>query len=313
MGLPSTYQQVLKNMKQIAEDHELLTDSTIGLEAIANKVNDSTTGLDAVNTKLDTTADTLDTIADKVNDPDTGLDAAVAMATEAKETSDELKDHVDVIDKYIDLPDNVKVDPETGKLIYVDDEGNPIVDPDTGEPKEAETPNITYDELAKIVEQLQEMFIKVPEPGEEQKSSVVVNSDGETKVTGIHVNTSDPSVNSTPDSYKHGVTYEIKNIGSIGLSGKTGMTGTYCLVATFTKDSALDSETSSISSFKPFQIAYGTSSGTYYKRFADSVSSTSWGEWMSGSRTMLEMAVVQSTEPASGTQLTGEFWYETLA
>ena len=33
---------------------------------------------------------------------------------------------------------------------------------------------------------------------------------------------------------------------------------------------------------------------------------------MSGSRTMQEMAVVQTSQPSSGTQLTGEFWYETL-
>ena len=312
MGLPSTYQQVLKNMKQIAEDHELLTDSTNGLEAIANKVNNSNTGLDALNTKVNNTVNNVNTLADKVNNPNTGLAAVNAKATATKETVDKLKDHVDVIDKYIDLPDNVKVDPETGKLIYVDNQGNPIIDPETGRPKEAELPSISYDELAKIVEQLQDMFIKAPEPGEESKSSVVVNSEGETKVTGVHVNTKNVSVNSTPASYKQGVTYEIKNIGTIGLSGKSGMTGTYCLVATYTKDSALDNETTSITSFKPFQIAYGTSSGTYYKRFANSVTSTSWGEWMSGSRTMTEMAVVQRSEPTSGTQLTGEFWYETL-
>lgn len=312
MGLPSTYQQVLKNMRQIAEDHELLVDPTNGLAVIANKVNNSTSGLDAVNNKLNNAVSDLDALSDKVNDPETGLDVAVTTATEAKENASDLKDHVDVIDKYIELPDNVRIDPETGKLIYVDSEGNPIIDPETGKPKEAETPNITYDELAKAVEKLQDMFIKAPEPGEESKSSVVVNSNGETKVTGIHVNTRNPSVNSTPASYKHGVTYEIKNIGSIGLSGKNGMTGTYCLVATFTKDSALDTETSSITSFKPFQIAYGTSTGTYYKRFADSVTATSWGGWMSGARTMQEMAVVQTSQPSSGTQLTGEFWYETL-
>ena len=312
MGLPSTYQQVLKNMRQITEDHELLVDPTNGLAIIADKVNDSTSGLDAVNNKVNTAVSDLDTLSNKVNDPVNGLDAAATNAAEAKEIADDLQDHMDVIDKYIELPDNVRVDPETGKLIYVDSEGNPIIDPDTGNPKEAETPNITYDELAKVVETLQDMFIKAPEPGEESKSSVVVNSEGETKVIGIHVNTSNHSVDSTPASYKHGVTYEIKNIGSIGLSGKSGMTGTYCLVATFTKDSALDSETSSISSFKPFQIAYGTSTGTYYKRFADSVTATSWGEWMGGTRTMQEMAVVQTSQPSSGTQLTGEFWYETL-
>lgn len=313
MGLPSTYQQVLKNMRQIAEDHELLVDPTNGLAVIADKVNDSTSGLDAVNNKVNEAVSDLDMLSDKVNDPVNGLDAAVTNAAEAKEIADDLQDHVDVIDKYIELPDNVKVDPETGELVYIDPEtGEVIIDPDTGEPKKAETPNITYDELAKVVEQLQDMFIKAPEPGEESKSSVVVNSEGETKVTGIHVNTSDPSIDSTPASYKHGVTYEIKNIGSIGLSGKNGMTGTYCLVATFTKDSALDTETSSVSSFKPFQIAYGTSTGTYYKRFADSATATSWGEWMSGSRTMQEMAVVQTSQPSSGTQLTGEFWYETL-
>lgn len=455
MGLPSTYQQVLKNMEQIRDDHALLTDETNGLQAIADKVNDEQTGIDALADKVDlartdinainnrlsdtdnkrsyeqnvetleriesdvyneetglnalrdkvgeledivtdedtgvvglrdkveemeTKVDMIDNLNSIVTNNDTGVNAlntkvnnltgrvttlegkvstvegklpdydnGLTDITQLKATvydgtigNQALKDKIDSIttggssaaaahtrldiyDKIIQLPEHTKIDDRTseptyGKLIYTYANGQPMPDPETGHAKLVDIPDLAYLEVAEVAEQLKTMFI--PQGGEDNKSSVVSNSSDETKVIGLHINTVNVNINSTPASYKQGVTFEIKQIATIGLNGKAGMSGTYCLVATFTKDTALDNEgsSSSITTFKPFQIAYATDNATYYKRFANSTSATSWNAWISGTRSMEEMAIVAAAKSDNpdlpdynGTQLTGEYWYETLS
>lgn len=311
MGLPSTYQQVVKNMKQIEQDHAILTDETNGLVAIADKVNDPTNGIDKINEALNDPISGLSVIADKVNDPNTGIDATAQKADEAKAAVDETKDTVEIISKYIDLPDNITIDPETGNLVQIDPEtGEIIIDPDTGEPAAAGFPSVSYDDLVDLVEQLKAMFI---EKTEDKPSAVDTTADGEVKVTGVHLNADNINTNLGPKDYKQGVTYEIKSTQVLfGSTLPNGISGNYCMLATFTKDSGLPTDTNlSGHDFKPFQIAYCTTNGGYYKRFAADLNATTWGSWISSGRTMEEMAVVSTSQPTG--QLTGEFWYETIS
>lgn len=329
-GLPSTYQQVLKNMRQIEEDHALITDETNGIVAIAEKVNDPETGIDAINTNvsdvktdLSDTKEVLTAVKDAVEDPDTGLTATAQKADNAADKVDDISNDIEIINKFVNLPEGIGIDPETGELIIIDPAtGEPVIDPETGKPQKADVPEISYDELAASVEKLKQMFIDSTSGGD---SSVVTNENGETKVTGVHTSTENYNQNNAPNTYKQGVTYEIKKVVSIGLNGQQGMEGTYCMVATYTKDSALNTDASIDGNlFVPFQIAYNNRDGAYYKRFGTTYDATNgwtaWGNWTAGTRSMEQMgitAAASSSDPDkpnySGTQLTGEFWYETLS
>lgn len=297
-GLPSTYQQVLKNMKQIEEDHTLLSDPTNGLVAVATKVNHPTNGIDKINSRLNNSTTGLEVIAGKVNNPTTGIAALNNKLDNTVDRVGDLENDVGVIEKYAAIPEGLTIDPSTG--VMRDADGN-IVQP----------PEFSFGEVVDIVDDLKDMFLDNTLTDE---SAVKKTDDGVTKVAGVHTHTVNNTSIGAPSTYKYGVTYEIKKITSIfstAISNRPEFSGeTYCLVATYTIDSKLHNESavSTFNTFNPFQIAFCPKSGNYFKRFAQTLSD-SWGTWTTSIRTMEEMAVVSANEPT--TQLTGEFWYET--
>lgn len=298
-GLPSTYQQVLKNMNQIAADHAILSDPTDGLVAVAAKVNSPTIGIDKINSRLNNSTTGLEVIAGKVNNATTGIAALNTNLNNTKNRVSALENDVDVLQAYTHFPEGLKID-STGTI---KDANNNVVTP----------PDISYDTIVDLVEELRDRFIDLPAGG---GSAIQTTDDGITKVMGVHVNTYNNTSIGAPSSYKYGVTYEIKKIASVIPSdiyqNRIEFTGeTYCLIATYTVDSKLHNESavSTFNTFNPFQIMVCPKSGNYFKRYADTLTGT-WGPWTSAIRTMIEMAEVSATEPT--TQLAGEFWYEIL-
>ena len=300
-GLPSTYQQVLKNMDRIEQDHAAVESAVAKVDAIDDKVNNETTGIDAINSKLSEIEEDIGSISGIGTRLDTIEGDIDTLETKVGTVEDKVEDLETVtgsIEEYL----QIEVDPETGDI--KDKEGHTI-----------ELPELSYEDLLKYVEILKEMFLG---GGGSSDTGALVPSDDGVKVLGIHVNTKDPDTIGAPSTYKTGVTYEIKRIPS-DLRSEEGFSGeTYCLLVTHTVDSKIDGEAavSTYNSFNPFQIIYVPGNVYYYKRFATSLSD-SWGNWASSKpvipaqRTMAEMAVI-AADSSGLDQLTGEFWYEPL-
>ena len=154
-------------------------------------------------------------------------------------------------------------------------------------------------------------LLKHTEPG--TASGDVVNTDNGIKVVGVHVNTTNVTENTTINNYTQGITYEIKSTEAIGLKGKPGVSGAYCMLVTFKQDATLAGE-STVSEFVPFQIAYGTDGMVMYKRTANSTDNT-WSEWVTTEQVKPRTQVIETddnNQPADDVQIAGEYWMENL-
>lgn len=166
-------------------------------------------------------------------------------------------------------------------------------------------------ELAEKVEELEDKLLKHTEPG--TASGDVVNTDNGIKVVGVHVNTTNVTENTTINNYTQGITYEIKSTEAIGLKGKPGVSGAYCMLVTFKQDATLTGE-STVTEFVPFQIAYGTDGMVMYKRTANSTDNT-WSEWVTTEQVKPRTQVIETDDnkqPADDVQIAGEYWMENL-
>ena len=117
----------------------------------------------------------------------------------------------------------------------------------------------------------------------------------------------------TINNYTQGITYEIKSTEAIGLKGKPGVSGAYCMLVTFKQDATLAGE-SAVSEFVPFQIAYGTDGMVMYKRTANSTDNT-WSEWVTTEQVKPRTQVIETddnNQPADDVQIAGEYWMENL-
>lgn len=127
------------------------------------------------------------------------------------------------------------------------------------------------------------------------------------KVIGIHANTDKTDENTPPSGYKRDITYEIKSVEAIGLTGKEGMTSKYCLMVTTTIASQIG-ETDI--NFKPFRMAYGNSLKRFYSEATDD---DTWGNWTEEEKPRGNVNIITSeTEPEQNAQTTGDFWFQEL-
>lgn len=170
--------------------------------------------------------------------------------------------------------------------------------------------DVPYDinQLYKYVDQLVDMILNAPSTGD--GGDITVDTDGNLKVIGIHVNTSNSEVNNLIADYNQGITFEIKNTQVIGIRGAEGFSGNYCLVQTAKKDSPLKGEPTTIDGFTAFQIAYGTD-GLYMCR-RDALPDGQWGEWseISGASGGGGQFVQADVQPED--QEEGDYWMQPI-
>ena len=171
--------------------------------------------------------------------------------------------------------------------------------------------DVPYDinQLYEYVNKLKEMILDASSTGGD--GDITVDTEGNIKVLGVHVNTSNSEVNTLVADYNQGITFEIKNTQVIGIRGSEGFSGNYCLVQTAKQDTSLEGEPNKIEGFTPFQIAYGTD-GLYMCR-RDAQPDGQWGEWseISGASGGGGQFVQADVQPED--QEEGDYWMQPIA
>lgn len=163
-------------------------------------------------------------------------------------------------------------------------------------------------DLADTVKNLEDKLLNQESPTDTDGD--IVNDEDGMKVIGVHINSTNVNNNTMISAYKQGVTYEVKSVDAIGLTGKLGMSEQYCMVITYQNDKRLTGEVAA--KITPFQIVYATDQLLMYKRTAN-VEADTWNEW-----TTMELARMQIIEtednlqPGADVQLEGEYWSERL-
>ena len=170
--------------------------------------------------------------------------------------------------------------------------------------------DVPYDinQLYEYVNQLKDMILDASSSGGD--GDIAVDTEGNIKVLGVHVNTSNSEVNTLVADYHQGITFEIKNTQVIGIRGSEGFSGNYCLVQTAKQDTPLEGEPNKIEGFTPFQIAYGTD-GLYMCR-RDALPNGQWGEWseISGASGGGGQFVQANVQPED--QEEGDYWMQPI-
>lgn len=164
-------------------------------------------------------------------------------------------------------------------------------------------------EVTSNMETITKEIEKITEALDSNVTGDVVGKFPDLKVVGIHANTDKVADNTPPSGYTRDITYEIKSVESIGLSGKKGVTGKYCLMITASVASQKDDE--SAIDFNPFRIAFGNS----LKRFYSEAKSDddSWTEWLEEEEPRCDVNIVASdSEPGKDQQIEGDLWFENL-
>lgn len=159
------------------------------------------------------------------------------------------------------------------------------------------------EEIANTVKKLEETIVNPPEGG--ASSDVITTEDG-SKVLGNHLNTGNAEDDTPLDSYTRGVTFEIKNVSVVGLSGKDGMTDDYCMVMTVKRDSAIENEPEELN-FTPFQMAFSSSGACLYIRHQGEAG---WGEWKGLSGNGGSNEIISESQPDN--QKAGDYWCQPI-
>lgn len=137
----------------------------------------------------------------------------------------------------------------------------------------------------------------------------IVNTEDGVKVVGIHTNTTNKDTDTAPNSYKQGLTLELKKTDAISLKGQEGITKDYVFVITLNQDSAIAGESAVASGkYSIQQIAYGDTAGIEYSRV--STSDTKWGDWSKMSGEGGNQIVQSDTQPTD--QKAGDYWCEPI-
>ena len=160
-----------------------------------------------------------------------------------------------------------------------------------------------------MYEVIKEVEDKVLNPDPTTNTGDIVSTDDGVKVVGVHTNTTNKDSDTAPNSYKQGLTLELKKAEVIGLKGQDGITKDYIFVITLNQDTAIAGETAVASGkYSIQQIAYGDTAGIEYSRV--NTSDTKWGDWSKMSGEGGNQFVQSDTEPTD--QKAGDYWCEPI-
>ena len=159
---------------------------------------------------------------------------------------------------------------------------------------------MTVKEMYEVIKEVEDKILN-PDP--------TTNTEDGVKVVGIHTNTTNKDTDTAPNSYKQGLTLELKKTDAIGLKGQEGITKDYVFVITLNQDSAIAGESAVASGkYSIQQIAYGDTAGIEYSRV--STSDTKWGDWSKMSGEGGNQIVQSDTQPTD--QKAGDYWCEPI-
>jgi len=165
---------------------------------------------------------------------------------------------------------------------------------------------MTVKEMYDVIKEVED---KVLNPDPTTNTGDIVSTDDGVKVVGVHTNTTNKDSDTAPNSYKQGLTLELKKAEVIGLKGQDGITKDYIFVITLNQDTAIAGETAVASGkYSIQQIAYGDTAGIEYSRV--STSDTKWGDWSKMSGEGGNQFVQSDTEPTD--QKVGDYWCEPI-
>lgn len=165
---------------------------------------------------------------------------------------------------------------------------------------------MTVKEMYEVIKEVED---KVLNPDPTTNTGDIVSTDDGVKVVGVHTNTTNKDSDTAPNTYKQGLTLELKKAEVIGLKGQDGITKDYIFVITLNQDSAIAGESAVASGkYSIQQIAYGDTAGIEYSRV--NTSDTKWGDWSKMSGEGGKQFVQSDTEPTD--QKTGDYWCEPI-
>lgn len=165
---------------------------------------------------------------------------------------------------------------------------------------------MTVKEMYEVIKEVED---KVLNPDPTTNTGDIVSTDDGVKVVGVHTNTTNKDSDTAPNTYKQGLTLELKKAEVIGLKGQDGVTKDYIFVITLNQDSAIAGESAVASGkYSIQQIAYGDIAGIEYSRV--NTSDTKWGDWSKMSGEGGKQFVQSDTEPTD--QKAGDYWCEPI-
>ena len=165
---------------------------------------------------------------------------------------------------------------------------------------------MTVKEMYEVIKEVED---KVLNPDPTTNTGDIVSTDDGVKVVGVHTNTTNKDSDTAPNTYKQGLTLELKKAEVIGLKGQDGITKDYIFVITLNQDSAIAGESAVASGkYSIQQIAYGDTAGIEYSRV--NTNDTKWGDWSKMSGEGGNQFVQSDTEPTD--QKAGDYWCEPI-
>lgn len=137
---------------------------------------------------------------------------------------------------------------------------------------------------------------------------IVTNPDGNLLVYGVTIVTQFANSETTPESYKRDITFELKSPAIIGLSTVDGFSAPYVLMVTY-KHNLAEGVTVDEFTYRSQQIVYGSNMVAYTRTANED--NTAWGEWGAQLGTGAGTQWIESsTEPAD--QDPGGYWCEPI-
>lgn len=166
---------------------------------------------------------------------------------------------------------------------------------------------MTVKEMYDVIKEVED---KILNPDPSTSTGDIVSTDDGVKVVGIHTNTTDKDTDTAPNTYKQGLTLELKNAESIGLKGMDGITKDYVFVITLSQDTGIAGESAvAEGKYSTQQIAYGDTAGIEYSRVSNG---TDWDEWAKMSGEGGTQFIQSDTQPAADAQKPGDYWCEPI-
>lgn len=181
---------------------------------------------------------------------------------------------------------------------------------------------LTLEEIQNLLNQIQQDITEIneainpsdPGTGGSTTGDTMINNEGVLQVYGVRLQTGFYNVSTTPNSYTRDVTFELKTPTAVGLNGREGFTGNFCLVITY-KHNLQKGESAATFNYLPQQIAYGSNMFSYTRTSARN--GASWGAWseVSGgdvepSQVTFPVFVESVSEPTN--QKANDYWLEPI-
>ena len=165
---------------------------------------------------------------------------------------------------------------------------------------------MTVKEMYEVIKEVED---KILNPDPTTNTGDIVNTEDGVKVVGIHTNTTNKDTDTAPNSYKQGLTLELKKTDAINLKDMEGITKDYVFVITLNQDSAIAGESAVASGkYSIQQIAYADTAGIEYSRV--NTSDTKWGDWSKMSGEGGKQIIQSDTQPTD--QKAGDYWCEPI-